>query len=124
MISPLMLQLAVGALVALSIGGVAVAALYPRLFAGSRGQQRLEAIGATKPGYAADRIAAEGGPSQAQRRRYAEELEETQKAKARKSQKPTLMDAHAPGWAQLEQAHLLSDLRRCRARDYGCPFYL
>jgi tight adherence protein B len=91
MISPLMLQLAVAALAVFSIGGVAVAVAFPGLFGASRGEKRLEAIGATKRRAAADRIAAEEG----RRRRSVEdtlkELEETQKAKARKSQKPSLM---------------------------------
>jgi tight adherence protein B len=91
MISPLMLQVAVAALAFFSIAGVAVAVLYPGLFGASRGEKRLEAIGATKRRAAADRIAAEEG----RRRRSVEdtlkELEEAQKAKARKSQKPSLM---------------------------------
>jgi hypothetical protein len=48
MISPLMLQVAVAALAFFSIAGVAVAVLYPGLFGASRGEKRLEAIGATK----------------------------------------------------------------------------
>jgi tight adherence protein B len=89
MFSPLMVQAAIALLAAFSIGGVVVAALYPR-FANSKVTQRLEAISDSKRRAAADRITAEEG----RRRRSVEEtlreLDETQKAKARKSQKPTL----------------------------------
>ncbi len=91
MFSPLMVQVAVALLAAFSIGGVVVAALYPRLGGRSKGEKRLESIAATKRKAASERISAEEG----RRRRSVEdtlkELEETQKAKARKSQKPTLM---------------------------------
>ena len=90
MFSPLLVQVAVGLLAAFSVGGVIVAVLYPRLAGRSAGEKRLEAIGAVKRKAAADRIAGEEG----RRRRSVEdtlkELEETQKAKARSSLKPTL----------------------------------
>jgi tight adherence protein B len=89
MFSPFVIQIAVAMLAVFSIGGVIVAALYPRLSGGSRSGKRLETIAASKRKAAADRIGEEG-----RRRRSVEdtlkELEETQKAKARKSQKPTL----------------------------------
>jgi tight adherence protein B len=89
-LSPFVVQVAVILLAVFSIGGVAVVALYPRLTGGSKTEKRLEAIGAAKRKAASDRIAAEEG----RRRRSVEdtlkEIEETQKAKARKSQKPTL----------------------------------
>jgi tight adherence protein B len=91
MFSPLFVQVAVALLAAFSVGGVAVAALYPRLAGRSRSEQRLEAVGASKQKAAADRVGAEEG----RRRRTVEdtlkELEESQKEKARKSQKPSLM---------------------------------
>jgi tight adherence protein B len=91
MLSPSVVQVAVALLAVFSIGGVVVAALYPRLAAGSRSGKRLQAVAATKRKAAMDRLAAEEG----RRRRSVEdtlrELEEAQKAKARKSQKPTLM---------------------------------
>ncbi len=91
MFSPLIVQVAVALLAAFSIGGVVVAALYPRLGGGSKGEKRLELIAATKRKAAAERISTEEG----RRRRSVEdtlkELEEAQKVKARKSQKPTLM---------------------------------
>jgi len=91
MFSPLTVQIAVALLAVFSVGGVLVAALYPRLTGGTKSEKRLEAISATKRKAAADRISAEEG----KRRRSVEdtlkELEEAQKAKARKSQKPTLM---------------------------------
>ncbi len=91
MFSPLLVQVAVALLAAFSVGGVVVAALYPRLAGRSKGEKRLEAIGAIKRKAAADRIGVEEG----RRRRSVEdtlkELEETQKEKARKSQKPALM---------------------------------
>jgi tight adherence protein B len=90
MFSPLVMQVAVALLAVFSVGGVAVAALYPRLAGRSKSEKRLEAIGATKQKAAADRIGAEEG----RRRRTVEdtlkELEETQKEKARKSAKPSL----------------------------------
>ena len=48
MFSPLMIQVAVSLLAVFSVGGVIVAALYPRLAGASRGEKRLEAIGASK----------------------------------------------------------------------------
>ena len=90
MFSPFVVQVAVALLAMFSIGGVIVAALYPRLAGRSRSEKRFEAISADKRKAAAERIAGEEG----RRRRSVEEtlreLEETQKAKARKSQKPTL----------------------------------
>ena len=61
MFSPLAVQIAVALLAVFSVGGVLVAALYPRLSGGSQGEKRLEAIAATKRKAAADRIAAEEG---------------------------------------------------------------
>ncbi len=91
MFSPLVVQISVALLAAFSIGGVVIAALYPRLGGRSKGEKRLEVIADTKRKAASDRISIEEG----RRRRSVEdtlkELEETQRAKARKSQKPTLM---------------------------------
>ena len=91
MFSPLTVQIAIALLAVFSVGGVLVAAFYPRLTGGTKSEKRLEQIAATKRKAAADRIAAEEG----KRRRNVEdtlkELEEAQKAKARKSQKPSLM---------------------------------
>jgi tight adherence protein B len=85
-----MVQAAIALLAAFSIGGVVIAALYPRLGGRSKIEKRLESISDSKRRNAAERISAEEG----RRRRSVEdtlrELEETQKAKARKSQKPTL----------------------------------
>ena len=90
MFSPFVVQIAVALLAVFSVGGVVAAVFYPRLAGGSKSGKRLEAISASKRKVAADRIATEEG----RRRRNVEdtlkELEETQKAKARKSQKPTL----------------------------------
>jgi tight adherence protein B len=91
MLTPFMAQVAVALLAAFSIGGVVIAALYPRLGGATKGEKRLESIAAMKRKAAGERISAEEG----RRRRSVEdtlkELEETQKAKARNSQKPTLM---------------------------------
>jgi tight adherence protein B len=91
MVTPALAQLAIAMLAVLAVGGVLTAVLYPRLAGGSRSDKRLEAIGATKQKAAAERLAAEDG----RRRRSVEdtlrEIEEAQKAKARKSQKPTLV---------------------------------
>ena len=91
MLTPLMVQISVALLAVFSVGGVLVAVLYPRLTGGTKSEKRLEQIAATKRKAAADRITAEEG----RRRRSVEdtlkELEETQKAKARTSAKPTLM---------------------------------
>ena len=91
MLSPFMVQVAVALLAAFSIGGVVVAALYPRLGGRSKGEKRLEAISAMKRKVAGDRISAEEGRRRRSVEETLKELEETQKAKARKSQKPTLM---------------------------------
>jgi tight adherence protein B len=91
MLSPTLVQIAVALLAVFAVGGVLTAALYPRLAGGTRSEKRLEALGATKRKSAADRLAAEDG----RRRRSVEdtlkEIEEAQKAKARKSQKPSLI---------------------------------
>lgn len=91
MFSPATVQLAIIVLAVLSVGGIAAAALYPRLTGGSKSEKRLESVAATKR-KAADRLA---GIDDNRRRRSVEdtlkELEEAQKAKARKSQKPTLI---------------------------------
>src|SRR3569833_1112236 len=91
MFSPLMIQVAVALLATFSVGGVIAAALYPKLAGRSTGEKRLEQIGASKRKAAAERIGAEEG----RRRRSVEdtlkELEQAQKEKARKSQKPSLM---------------------------------
>jgi tight adherence protein B len=90
MFSPLVVQIAVALLAVFSVGGVLVSLLYPRLSGGSKSEKRLESIAATKRQAAADRVATEEG----RRRRSVEdtlrELEETQKAKARSSTRPTL----------------------------------
>jgi tight adherence protein B len=90
MFSGLTVQIAVALLAVFSVGGVIVAALYPRLAGGSKSEKRLETIAATKRKVAADRIAAEEGRRKRSVEDTLKELEETQKAKARKSQKPTL----------------------------------
>ena len=103
MFSPFVVQIAVALLAVFSVGGVLAAAFYPRLAGGTKSEKRLEAIAATKRKVAADRLATEEG----RRRRSVEdtlkELEETQKAKARKSQKPTLtnrMRQAGLGWTK------------------------
>jgi tight adherence protein B len=102
-LSPFVVQVAVALLAVFSIGGVAVVALYPRLTGANKSEKRLESIAATKRQAAAGRIAAEEG----KRRRNVEdtlkELEEAQKAKARKSQRPTLttrMRQAGLGWSK------------------------
>ncbi len=91
MFSPFMVQVAVALLAAFSIGGVIVAALYPRLGGRSKGEKRLESIAAMKRKSAADRITSEEGRRKRSVEETLRELEEAQKAKAHKSQKPTLM---------------------------------
>jgi tight adherence protein B len=85
-----MVQVAVVFLAVFSVGGVLVSVLYPRLSGGSKGDKRLRTIADAKRQAAVDRISAEEG----RRRRSVEdtlrELEETQKAKARSSTKPSL----------------------------------
>ena len=89
-LSPQAFQIILFALVALSVGGVIVAALYPRLAGGSKTDKRLAAVSG-----AAERAAERGAANDDGRRRRnveetLKELEETQKAKAKKSTKPTL----------------------------------
>jgi tight adherence protein B len=90
MLSPFVVQIAVALLAVFSIGGVIVAALYPRLSGGTKGEKRLQAIAATKRKAAAERIAAEEGRRRRSVEETLKELEEAQKAKARKNQKLTL----------------------------------
>jgi tight adherence protein B len=103
MFSPLMVQVGVGLLAAFAIGGVLVAALYPRLAGSSRSEKRLEQIGGDKRKAATERVGAEEG----RRRRSVEdtlkELEQAQKEKARKSQRPSLitrMRQAGLGWSK------------------------
>jgi tight adherence protein B len=90
MLSPTAVQIAVAVLAVFSVGGVLIAALYPLLAGGGKAEKRLESIAATKHRAAVDRLANE----ESRRRRSVEEtlkeMEEAQRAKARKSQKPTL----------------------------------
>ena len=103
MLSPLAVQVAVVLLVVFSVGGILTAALYPRLAGGSQGDKRMEAI-ATPRRKAADRLA---NADENRRKRSVEdtlkELEEAQKTKARKSQRPTLttrMRQAGLGWSK------------------------
>ena len=91
MLSPLAVQVAVTLLAIFSVGGILAAALYPRLTGGTKSDKRMESI-ATPKRKAADRLA---NADENRRKRSVEdtlkELEEAQKAKARRSQKPSLM---------------------------------
>lgn len=88
MISPALMQIALFGLAALSVGGVLYAMLYPKMSGGSKADKRVESIAARTP---ADR---RGAPEDGRRRRSVEdtlrEIEDTQKARARKGAKPSL----------------------------------
>jgi len=90
MLSPFALQIALVALVVLAVGGVLTAALYPRLAGGTKSEKRLQAVADAnrKP---IERVT---GGDEGRRRRSVEdtlkELEEAQKAKARRDKKPAL----------------------------------
>lgn len=83
------LQIAMFVLVALSVGGIIVAAVFPMIAGASKSQKRIQAI--------ASRNVAERSTvfDEGRRRRSVEEtlkeLDEAQKAKARKSKNPSLM---------------------------------
>ncbi len=103
MLSPLAVQISVVLLAVFSVGGVLAAALYPRLTGATKSNKRLESI-ATPKRKAADRLA---NADENRRKRSVEdtlkELEEAQKAKARRSQKPTLitrMRQAGLGWSK------------------------
>jgi tight adherence protein B len=103
MLSPFALQLSVTLLAIFSVGGVLTALLYPKLTGGTKGDLRLEAVAASKR-KPAERV---GVPDENRRKRSVEdtlkELDEAQKAKARKSQKPTLimrMRQAGIGWSK------------------------
>lgn len=103
MLSPVVVQIAVILLVVFSVGGVGVAALYPRLAGGTKSDKRLEAIAVSKR-KPTERIA---GADDNRRKRTVEdtlkEMEAAQKAKARRSQKPTLaarMRQAGLGWSK------------------------
>jgi tight adherence protein B len=91
MLSPFTVQITLVLLVVFSVGGILTAALYPRLAGGTKSDKRLEAIAESKRKAAADRLAGE----ESRRKRSVEEtlreIEEAQKAKARRSHKPTLI---------------------------------
>lgn len=88
MLSPLAMQVALFALVALSVGGIAVAALYPRLTQ-NQSSRRMETVSAR----ASDRLAAVADDTR--RKRNVEDtlkdLERAQKERARRSNKPSLV---------------------------------
>ena len=88
MISPALVQIALFALAALSVGGFLYAAFYPKLSGGSKADKRVEIIAARVP---KDR---RGANEEGRRRRNVEEtlreIEENHKAKARKGAKPSL----------------------------------
>lgn len=114
MLSPATVQLAVILLAVFSVGGVAVAALYPRLSGGSKSEKRLESI-AAKQRKPTDRI----GLDENRRKRSVEdtlkELDAAQKAKLRKSQKPTLL-------VRMRQAGLLWSMKTYSLVCVGAGF--
>ena len=83
------LQIAIFVLIAFAVGGVVIATILPMVSSGSKSQKRIKAVTARNP---VERIS---GQDEGRRRRSVEEtlkeLEETQKAKARSSNKPSLM---------------------------------
>ena len=89
MFSPAMVQIALFLLVALSVGGLIAAAIYPRLSGGSKSDKRIQSV--AQPRKTADRrsAAAEDGRRKRTVEDTLKELEEKQK-KAKKSSKPTL----------------------------------
>ncbi len=91
MLSTSSAQIAIALLAFFSIGGVLVAALYPRLSGGTKSDKRLQAI-AAKQGRSTERLP---GFEERSRKRSVEdtlkELEAAQKAKASKSRKPSLL---------------------------------
>ena len=92
MLSPLAVQIAIVVLVVFSAGGIAAAALYPRLAGGSKSDKRLESIAARSLN-PTERVT---GVDDTRRKRSVEEtlkeLEATQKAKAKSRYKPTLIN--------------------------------
>lgn len=103
MFSPFMVQVAIAALALFSIGGVVIALLYPRLGGATKSEKRLETITADHRRPVSDRVVSDD----ALRRRSVEatlsELEESQKAKARKNNRPTLtirMRQAGLGWSK------------------------
>ena len=102
-LSPFAAQIALAILAVLSVGGVLTAALYPRLSGGSKADKRMETVTASKR-KPMERI---GLNEEGRRKRSVEdtlkELEEAQKTKARKSQKPGLiprMRQAGIGWSK------------------------
>lgn len=103
MLSPATVQIAVALLAVFAVGGVLTAALYPRLSGGTKSDKRLEAVTASKRQAAADRLAGEDGRRKRSVEDTLKEIEETQKTKARKSQRPTLttrMRQAGFGWSK------------------------
>ena len=90
MFSAVTVQVAVALLAVFSVGGVLVAALYPKLSGGTKADKRLEVIADTKRRAAADRINAEEGRRKRSVEDTLKELDEAQKARARSSKNPTL----------------------------------
>ncbi|SEQ61721.1 tight adherence protein B [Faunimonas pinastri] len=92
MMSPLLVSVALFMLVAFSIGGLLLVAVFPRLEAGKRTQGRMNSVAGVQ-NKASERVT--GLTDDQRRRRSVEEtireIEETQRAKNRRHNKPTLV---------------------------------
>jgi len=90
-LTPQMIQFALFGLVAFSIGGILYALFYAKLSGGSRSKKRVDLVAAAAANPSRDRRPSEEG----RRRRSVEdtlkEIEEQQKAKAKRGSKPTLI---------------------------------
>ncbi len=103
MFSPAVVSVAVALLAVFAVGGILVSALYPRLSGGTKSDKRLEMIAASKRQAAADRLAGEDSRRKRSVEDTLKEIEEAQKAKARKSHKPSLttrMRQAGLGWSK------------------------
>jgi tight adherence protein B len=102
-LSPSALQVSLFVLAAFSVGGILVAALLPRLTGGTKSEKRLETV-AGRSKRSVERVIA--GEDRGRRRSVEDtlkELEEAQKARAKKNQKPTLtlrMRQAGLGWSK------------------------
>jgi len=85
------LQIAMFLLVALSVGGIIVAAIFPMIAGASKSQKRIQAISARSAAERATGAAFDEGRRRRSVEETLKELDEAQKAKARKSSNPSLM---------------------------------
>lgn len=90
MLTPFAVQIALALLVVFAVGGVLTAAFYPKLAGGTQSDKRLEAVAATKRKPTERVLATDDNRRKRSVEDTLKEIDQAQKAKAKKSYKPSL----------------------------------